>query len=147
LNIKYKIEPGTQQDFPELTAVWEASVKASHHFLSEEDIQFYKPLVKNEYLKLLDIFLARRDNGSIAGFVGLADNKIEMLFIASELRGRGIGKTLLAYAIVELNAREVDVNEQNEAAVAFYLSQGFKIRSRSKLDSTGKNFPILHLSL
>lgn len=145
--MKYEVESASPIDFPEITKVWEASVRASHHFLTEEDIQFFKPLILNEYLKNLDTYLVRRDNSSIAGFVGVAEKKIEMLFIEPELRGQGIGKKLLNYAVQYLDAKEVDVNEQNEAAVAFYLSQGFTVKSRSELDSTGKPFPILHLAL
>ena len=36
----------TPQDYDELLAVWEASVRSTHHFLTEENIQFYKPLVR-----------------------------------------------------------------------------------------------------
>ena len=31
----------TPQDYDELLAVWEASVRSTHHFLTEENIQFY----------------------------------------------------------------------------------------------------------
>ena len=41
----------------------------------------------------------------------------------------------------------VDVNEQNEPAVKFYLLMGFAIEGRSDLDGTGKPFPLLHLRL
>lgn len=34
----------TPQDYDELLTVWEASVRSTHHFLAEKDIQFYKPL-------------------------------------------------------------------------------------------------------
>lgn len=35
----------TPQDYDELLTVWEASVRSTHHFLAEKDIQFYKPLL------------------------------------------------------------------------------------------------------
>lgn len=31
----------TPQDYDELLTVWEASVRSTHHFLAEKDIQFY----------------------------------------------------------------------------------------------------------
>ncbi|HCC93988.1 MAG TPA: GNAT family N-acetyltransferase, partial [Flavobacteriaceae bacterium] len=34
-----------------------------------------------------------------------------------------------------------------QQAIDFYLSQGFKVISRSEKDSEGKAYPILHLSL
>jgi putative acetyltransferase len=42
-------------------------------------------------------------------------------------------------------ALAVDVNEQNEAAVGFYIAQGFHVVSRSELDADGRPFPTLHL--
>ncbi len=34
-----------------LVEVWEASVRATHHFLSETDIQFLKPLVRKGFVR------------------------------------------------------------------------------------------------
>jgi len=140
----YKAAP---EDFTALADVWEASVRATHHFLSEADIQFYKPLVRDEYLKLVEVYYVRDAKGQIAGFVGTADGKVEMLFIHPERRGEGIGKKLLQYAVQELQANAVDVNEQNEQAVGFYEHFGFRTISRSELDSMGKPYPILHMQL
>lgn len=70
-----------------------------------------------------------------------------MLFIDPEYRGKKIGKTLLNYSIDKLKVNKVDVNEQNEQAVGFYKHFGFEIISRSKLDATGKPYPILHMKL
>ncbi|HVI44780.1 MAG TPA: hypothetical protein VM802_07915 [Chitinophaga sp.] len=38
-------EPATETDYPALTNVWEASVRATHHFLAEDDIQYFRPLM------------------------------------------------------------------------------------------------------
>lgn len=139
-----KVQPS---DFQEITDVWEASARATHHFLQEKDIQYFKPLILNEYLWHVDLFCIRNEQHRIIGFLGTAGNKIEMLFIHPESRGKGIGKKLLSYAIQTLQVTEVDVNEQNEQAVGFYLHSGFKVVSRSETDSLGKPFPILHLAL
>jgi putative acetyltransferase len=70
-----------------------------------------------------------------------------MLFIHPNYRGKKIGKLLLDFAIAKFAVTKVDVNEQNEQAVGFYLSSGFKIISRSETDSSGKPYPILHMEL
>jgi putative acetyltransferase len=75
----------------------------------------------------------------------VANGKIEMLFIRPEMRGRGIGKHLLTYAVEEMNAREVNVNEQNEQAVGFYKRMGFAVVGRTDVDSMGKPFPLLQM--
>ncbi len=132
-------------DFAEAADVWEASVRATHDFLREEDIQKMKPLVRDEYLHLVAPFGIRDANGRIVGFIGVAGNKIEMLFIHPDARGQGIGKQLLGYATAHLGADEVDVNEQNGQAVGFYLHAGFTVTGRSELDGQGQPFPLLHL--
>lgn len=134
-------------DFAQITDVWEASVRATHDFLREADIQKMKPLVRDEYLYLVTLFGVRDADGRILGFIGVEGNKIEMLFIHPEARGKGIGKQLLRYAIDHLGTDEVDVNEQNGQAVGFYLHAGFKVTGRSELDGQGQPFPLLHLKL
>lgn len=134
------------QDFSEITEVWEASVRATHSFLSEEDIQYYKPLILNDYLKAVTLFCTK-DLETITGFIGLSDDKIEMLFIRPDYRGKGVGKILLDFAIVKQNVSKVDVNEQNIQAVGFYEYRGFKTVKREPLDANGKPFPILSMEL
>ena len=85
--------------------------------------------------------------GKVLGFVGVQAHKVEMLFVLNAQRGRGVGKTLLSFAIKEMAANKVDVNEQNPLAVGFYQHMGFRVVSRSPLDDMGKPFPILHMSL
>jgi putative acetyltransferase len=47
LRTDYKIEKASVDDFDEITTVWEASVRATHHFLSEGDILFFRPLIRD----------------------------------------------------------------------------------------------------
>lgn len=42
-------------------------------------------------------------------------------------------------------ALAVDVNEQNEAALRFYVALGFAVVGRSPTDSGGRPFPLLHM--
>ncbi|MTI33058.1 GNAT family N-acetyltransferase [Xanthovirga aplysinae] len=139
------IESVIEEDYQELVELWEASVRATHKFLKEEDIQFYKPLILNEYLKAVELLCVRNENRQIIGFLGVAEGIIEMLFIHPLSRGTGIGKLLLKYAINTLKIYKVDVNEQNEQALGFYEHMGFKVVKRSELDSMKKPYPILHM--
>jgi putative acetyltransferase len=144
--MEFTITPVSKADYTEIITVWEKSVRATHHFLQEEDIQYYKPLILNTYLDAVELRCARITEG-IAGFAGVAENNIEMLFIDPVYRGKGVGKQLLNDAIQTLRAGKVDVNEQNEQAVGFYLHCGFEVIGRSALDPSGKPFPILHMQL
>jgi putative acetyltransferase len=137
----------TVDDYEKLIQIWEASVRATHDFLAEEDIQFYKPLILNEYFYNVQLLCHKDNGGKITGFIGIADDKLEMLFIDADERGRGIGKKLLTYAINQLKVKQVDVNEQNDQAVGFYKHMGFCVVKRSEFDGAGKHYPILSMVL
>ncbi|WP_158963536.1 GNAT family N-acetyltransferase [Myroides fluvii] len=132
-------------DYPGLLAIWESAVLATHDFLKAEDFAYYKENLPT-YFSFVSLW-GYEENGILVGFLGLADNTIEMLFIAATIRGKGIGKKLLEYAIEQKGANQVDVNEQNEQAVGFYEHLGFKIESRTELDGQGKAYPILKMVL
>ncbi|MBD2101380.1 acetyltransferase [Leptolyngbya sp. FACHB-261] len=137
----------TSEDFPCLVEVWEASVRATHLFLMEADIQFFKPLVQDALPQMAELACARDEQGQVVGFVGVVEDKVEMLFIHPLWRGQGVGRRLLEHAVKALGATKVDVNEQNEQAVGFYLRLGFEVEGRSELDGLGKPFPLLHMRL
>src|SRR6478735_3530509 len=134
MQIFENIQVATPSDYEEIVDVWEASVRATHHFLKEEDIQYFKPLILNEYLQAVHLFCIRNERQHIIGFLGTVEDKIEMLFIDPTSRGKGVGKKLLHYAISHLGTRKVDVNEDNHQAVGFYKHMGFQVVSRSDVD-------------
>lgn len=144
--MQYKLDKINKNEYQEVVDVWEATVRATHHFLKEADIEYFKPLILNTYLDAVELRCIR-DNGKIVGFAGVADQNLEMLFIHPEYRGKNIGKALLDHSIGKLNVTKVDVNEQNEQAVGFYKHCGFVVIGRSELDPSGKPYPILHMKL
>ena len=58
-----------------LARLWEASVRRSHHFLTEADIRRITPLVKSGLANIERLFVAYVQNEP-AGFIGLEKNKI-----------------------------------------------------------------------
>jgi putative acetyltransferase len=147
MNGEHIIERAGKQDYPELVEVWEAAVRATHHFLPEAYIQAIRPLLLTEYLDLVGVYCIRDNQGGILGFIGVLGNKAEMLFVHPKTHGKGVGKLLMHYAIKSMGVTTVDVNEQNEGAVGFYHRLGFRTVSRSAEDAMGKPYPILHLEL
>ena len=141
------IENVEKADHPRLLDIWEASVRASHDFLAEDDLQELKPLILEQYFDAVDLKCAKTARGKIVGFCGVHDGNIEMLFISPDARGKGIGAMLAAYAIKSQGATKVDVNEQNAQALGFYQHIGFSITGRSPLDGQGKPYPLLHMAL
>ena len=141
------IEDVFPENYAALMAVWENSVRATHDFITEEDIAFFRPIIIKESLPALTLKCIKDGNGSMLGFIGIEGSKIEMLFVTDKARGKGIGKQLLQYAIEQLGSNKVDVNEQNPLAVGFYEYMGFRVVSHSPFDDMGKPFPILHMAL
>lgn len=116
-----KIERCTVADYPVLTEIWERSVRATHDFLTENDITEIKTALATVYFPSVELYVIR-DGNDIAGFIGLSGNRIEMLFIDSGRQGLGYGSRLMYFA-VSRGATAVDVNEQNPAALRFYLAK------------------------
>lgn len=144
----YRLDIPQKNEYETLINVWESSVRATYHFLKNNDIEFFKRTIQEkDVLNHVSLICARDSNDRIQGFMGIAENNLEMLFIDSAFLGRGIGKLLLLHAIDNFNITKVDVNEQNEKALKFYEHFGFKVISRSEFDGTGKPFPILHMQL
>lgn len=135
------------KDMEEILDTWESSVRATHDFLSEEDIISIKPQVIEGAKYVSKLLCVRDNNGIIKAFMGIHDFKIEMLFVSNASRGHGVGKRLVEYAIEVLNVNYVDVNEQNPQALGFYEHMGFKIFKKSEFDEQGNPFPILHMKL
>lgn len=141
---KIKIIPATVADYPRLQAIWESAVQATHNFLSEEDFAYYRSRL-TDYFAQVELYVYKDEQGELAGFIGVADGHVEMLFVDNAFRRQGVGRQLLSFAVTRLNARRLDVNEQNQQALGFYTHMGFKIMGRSPLDGEGKPYPLLHL--
>ena len=79
-----------------LLDVWESSVKATHLFLSADEINNIKQYVPQALKDVPVLVIAENDNGNPIGFMGIADKMLEMLFVSNEYRGQGDGKTVTA---------------------------------------------------
>lgn len=131
-----------------LLDVWESSVRATHEFLGEDDIARLRPQVRQALSDASLILVGATDSdGCLWGFMGVSADKIEMLFLHPNLRGYGLGRRFVHFAIDNLRALFVDVNEQNVQGVGFYQHLGFAVIGRSPLDGQGYSFPILHMEL
>lgn len=144
---RMNVEKARKEDYPELIAVWEASVRATHDFLTENDILSLRPLILDQYFKAVELWCVRDDVRRIKGFCGVAEGNLEMLFVAPDSRGHGVGTALCHHAVDRLGVTRVDVNEQNPQALGFYEHFGFRVVGRSPLDGQGNPFPLLHMTL
>lgn len=58
-----------------LTTLWEASVRATHHFLTEEDIQKLIPFVKMG-VSGIETFIVAYDEQKLIAFMGVESGKM-----------------------------------------------------------------------
>jgi putative acetyltransferase len=141
-----KVRAARREDREPLLALWERSVRATHEFLTPDDIVALRPLVAVELASDAIEWWVLEIDGATAGFLGFANDAIEALFIDPSRRGEGGGTLLVEHAQrLSRGVLTVDVNEQNESARRFYERRGFAVTGRSPTDSGGRPFPILHM--
>lgn len=143
----WQIRRARAADLDTLVALWERSVRATHDFLTEADIDALRPLVRRALSDdALELWVLTEKADVPTGFMGLAGHDIAALFLEPTHRGRGGGRRLVAHAQRLRDGHlTVDVNEQNPAAHGFYEALGFVVVARSPLDDDGRPFPVLHL--
>ena len=129
----------------ELVDVWESSVQATHLFLSSEEIHYIKQYVPQALTDVPILMVAENKEGKPIGFMGVADQTLEMLFISNEYRGKGLGKQFIQYAIENYAINKLTVNEQNPLAKGFYEYMGFEVYKRTALDEQGNPYPLLYM--
>ena len=131
----------------QLTAVWEASVRATHHFLDEATIQAIAPEVPRALRQVPSPPGAVPVAGPPAGFGGGAAHTLEMLFLAPEHLGTGLGAQLFRRGMADCYIAQITVNEQNQRALDFYLRRSYKVHHRTSTDQQGRPYPLLYLTL
>ena len=128
-----------------LLEVWENSVRATHLFLSDSEIQSIKKYVPQALNEVLHLLIAEDESGRPVAFMGVEAGSLEMLFIAPEERGKGLGKRLIQYGIKNYSVEKLTVNEQNPQAKGFYEHMGFQVYKRTDLDEQGNPYPLLYM--
>lgn len=142
-----KVNSRTSTLINQLLEIWENSVKATHLFLSNEEIVKIKKYVPQALKKISHLIIVENNDNIPIAFMGIENQKLEMLFITNDERKKGLGKHLLSYGIENYNVKELIVNEQNPNAKEFYEHMGFKAYKRSEIDEQGNSYPILYMRL
>ena len=130
-----------------LTTVWEGSVRATHLFLSNGEIENIKQYVPQALKEVHSLVIVKNQCGIPIAFMGVENNRLEMLFVGAQERKKGIGTKLIQYGIEKLSVNKLTVNEQNPEARRFYESKGFKVFKRAEVDEQGNPYPVLYMKL
>ena len=140
-----EVKDRTEVLIEQLLKVWESSVKATHLFLSDNELNNIKQYVLQALTAVPVLVIAENENSIPVGFMGIADKKLEMLFVSNKSRGQGIGKKLIQYGIKNYSVNKLTVNEQNPLAKGFYEHMGFETYKRTELDEQGNPYPLLYM--
>lgn len=141
----YEVTQREPQLIHQFTAIWEDSVRATHLFLSEAEIQKIKAYVPHALTGVSHLLVAERALGQPVAFMGIEGPRLEMLFLSPAKRGAGLGRQFLEYGIRHYHLQELTVNEQNPQAVGFYQHMGFETYRRTDCDEQGGPYPLLYM--
>lgn len=139
----YEVPDRSQPLLEVLLQIWERSVRATHLFLLDAEVNRIKEYVPRAFEGVEHLIVAEAEKP--VAFMGTQNGRLEMLFVAPEERGRGIGRQLLQYGVESYGVFEVTVNEQNPQAVGFYERMGFETYKRTDTDEEGAPYPLLYV--
>ena len=128
-----------------LVEVWNSSVRATHLFLSCDEIDNIRPYVKQALREVPFLIVEDYEHPLPVAFMGIDGQKLEMLFVSNAYRNKGIGKKLLHFGIERFSVNDLTVNEQNPVAMGFYEHMGFHVYKRTDLDEQGNPYPLLYM--
>lgn len=142
-----EVNERTQDLIQQLLMVWEKSVRETHLFLSDAEIENIRKYVPEILNWVEHLIIANDEEGHTVAFMGIENDVLEMLFIIPEQRGKGLGKDLLSLGNEKYGVKQLTVNEQNPQAIGFYEHLGFKVYKRTDNDEQGNPYPLLYMCL
>ena len=142
-----RIRASRADDIERLFEIWQAAVAATHDFLSREDRAQIAGIVRDQYLPNAPLWVVVDDGDRPLGFMGMTASAMDSLFIDPAHSGSGLGRAMVDHARSLAPDLCVDVNAQNDGAVAFYRRIGFREIGRSPVDDSGRPYPLIHMKL
>lgn len=140
----FELQERSSDLLEQLLEVWERSVRATHLFLSDQEVRQIRQYVPQALCSVQHLVVAAEGDIPV-GFMGVEGKTLEMLFLAPEERGKGLGRRLLQQGIDAHCVEQLAVNEQNPTALGFYEHMGFRVYKRTELDGQGNPYPLLYM--
>ncbi len=130
-----------------LTALWERSIRATHHFLAPEDIPLIVAQMPQILQEIPSLTVAWDAQDGPVGFLGVAGHTLELLYLSPDRLGQGLGSALFHHGMAQHYISQIPVHEDNIKALDFYLRRSYRVHHRTPTDRQGRPYPILHLTL
>lgn len=123
------IEKLQKPDIDTVIYIWFDTNIKSHNFISAQYWKNNLETVKQMILQA-EVYVYKEKN-KIQGFIGLNDEYIAGIFVASEAQSHGIGKQLIDFVKGIKRQLNLRVYQKNTRAIQFYQREGFKILNQN----------------
>ncbi len=123
------IEKLQKPDIDTVIYIWFDTNIKSHNFISAQYWKNNLETVKQMILQA-EVYIYKEKN-KIQGFIGLNDEYIAGIFVASEAQSHGIGKQLIDFVKGIKRQLNLRVYQKNTRAIQFYQREGFKILNQN----------------
>lgn len=134
------IRPYTpNRDLKKLSRIWLDASLLAHPFIGEQRLHEQRVLIEDQYLPNAETWIACIDDQP-CGFISLLDTFVGGIFVSPDRQGLGIGRRLIAHALIRKGELELEVYTDNRQAMAFYIGLGFQELSRRSRDDEGYAF-------
>lgn len=126
-----------KDDIERVMQIWLKTNIQAHHYIDES---YWKARYDNvkQMISESEVYVCEKSE-QIIGFIGLSDNYIAGLFVASDFQSQGIGKRLLGYVKAFKPELSLQVYRKNRNAIRFYLKEGFVVESEAVDENTGEH--------
>lgn len=119
------LRPVADTDLDAVLDVWDRASRLGHPFLSDAFHAAERDRIAHQWLPASETVVAE-DDGAIVGFVSMVGDEVGGLFVDPDRHRQGIGRRLLAHALVGRRRLELGVLDGNVGARAFYAALGFR---------------------
>ena len=138
-----RLEKGRKADCPEIGRILLDWVEATDWMPRIHPRGSY-PMFAEMLEDVSDVTVARQD-ARIVGFMARQEDDIQALYVDARARGRGVGKALLDHAKSQVARIGLWTFQANEAALRFYLREGFVEDERTDGQGNDEKLPDVHL--
>lgn len=123
------VREGTKGETDAIVRLWGVSKRDAYPYLPLEQARTFQDdlgFFTTHLLPRCEIWVAEAD-GELVGFLALAGNYLDRLYVHPDRQRRGVGTLLLRHAMARSpNGLELHTHQKNTSACAFYEQHGFR---------------------